>query len=40
MFWSKTDMDRFPGRNPELTRSFKDVVNCCLVAQINMMAFA
>lgn len=38
MSWSKSDIDRFPGKNPELTRSFNDIVNRYLVAQINKLA--
>ena len=38
MCWSKPDIDRFLDRNPELTRSFNDIVNRYLVAQINKLA--
>jgi hypothetical protein len=38
MCWLKPDIDRFLDRNPELRRSFNDVVNRYLVAQINKLA--
>lgn len=38
MCWAKSDIDSFLGKYPELTRSFNDVVNRYLVAQINKLA--
>ena len=38
MCWSRSAIDRFLEQNPGLTRSFNDVVNRYLVAQINKSA--
>lgn len=38
MSWANSDIDSFLGKNPELTRSFNDIVNRYLVAQINKLA--
>jgi CRP-like cAMP-binding protein len=38
MSWSKSDIEKFIQKNPDLSRKFNDVVNRYLVAQINKLA--